>query len=73
MNLQPIATLFFGDGWNIGYLGNILANWNASSPYVWTVPIGLGIGKVTKLGRLPVKVSLRYFCPLPPGTGTLSQ
>jgi hypothetical protein len=27
MNLQPIATIFFGDGWNIGYSGNILADW----------------------------------------------
>ncbi len=67
MNLQPIATLFFGDGWNIGYSGNILVNWNAPSADVWTVPIGLGIGKVTKLGRLPVKLQLagQYMPVLP--------
>jgi len=63
LNLQPIAALFFGDGWNIGYSGNILANWKASSGDVWTVPVGVGVGKVVKLGRLPVKfqLSLQYM------------
>jgi hypothetical protein len=56
MNLQPIATLFFADGWSLGYSGNILANWNAPSEDVWTVPIGLGLAKVVKFGRLPVKL-----------------
>jgi hypothetical protein len=59
MNLQPIAAYFLPDGWSIGYSGNILANWKADSAGdVWTVPIGLGIGKVVKLGLLPVKLSL---------------
>ena len=58
MNLQPIATLFFEQGWSVGYSGNILANWNAPSEDVWTVPIGVGVAKVMKLGRLPVKVEL---------------
>jgi len=31
MNLQPIATIFFGEGWSLGYSGNILADWNAPS------------------------------------------
>src|SRR5262249_21007991 len=58
MNLQPIATLFLSDGWSLGYSGNILANWNAPSGGVWTVPIGLGLAKVVKFGRLPVEVQL---------------
>ena len=67
MNLQPIATLFFGDGWSAGYSGNILADWNAPSEDVWTVPIGLGLGKVVKLGRLPVKVALSLqYMPVHP-------
>jgi hypothetical protein len=70
LNLQPIANLFFGEGWSIGYSGNILANWKASSGDVWTVPIGLGVGKVVKLGRLPVKaqLSLQYM-PVRPQNG----
>ena len=67
MNLQPIATLFFGEGWSIGYSGNILADWNAPSEDVWTVPVGLGLGQVVKLGRLPVKVQLAVqYMPVHP-------
>jgi hypothetical protein len=67
LNLQPIASIFFGDGWNIGYSGNILANWRAPSENVWTVPIGLGVGKVVKLARLPVKIQLSVqYMPVHP-------
>ena len=67
MNLQPIATLFFPDGWSLGYSGNILANWNAPSEDVWTVPIGLGLAKVVKFGRLPVKIQLALqYMPVHP-------
>ena len=67
MNLQPIATIFFGEGWSIGYSGNILADWTAPSEDVWTVPVGLGLAKVMKLGRLPVKVSLAVqYMPVHP-------
>lgn len=67
MNLQPIATLFFADGWSLGYSGNILANWNAPSEDVWTIPIGLGLAKVVKFGRLPVKIQLAVqYMPVHP-------
>jgi hypothetical protein len=67
MNLQPIAEMFFGDGWSFGYSGNILADWTAPSPDVWTVPIGLGLGKVVKFGRLPVKIQLAVqYMPVHP-------
>jgi len=59
MNLQPIAVYFLPNGWSIGYSGNILANWKADkSGDVWTVPLGLGINKVVKIGPLPVKIGL---------------
>lgn len=59
MNLQPVAAYFLRDGWSIGYSGNVLANWKANSAGdVWTVPMGLAISKVVKLGRLPVKLGL---------------
>jgi hypothetical protein len=71
MNLQPIVSFFFGEGWSIGYSGNILANWKAPSGDVWTVPVGLGVGKVVKLGRLPVKLqlSLQYMPVHPKDSG----
>jgi hypothetical protein len=47
----------------VGYSGNILANWKAASGDIWTVPVGLGLGKVLKRGRLPIKLelSLQYM------------
>ena len=67
MNLQPIAALFFGEGWSIGYSGNILADWTAPSEDVWTVPVGLALGKVVKFGRLPVKIQLAVqYMPVHP-------
>src|SRR5262250_1739691 len=67
MNLQPIASIFFGEGWDLGYSGNILINWTAPSEDVWTVPIGLGLGKVMKFGRLPVKIQLAVqYIPVHP-------
>ena len=67
MNLQPIASIFFGEGWSLGYSGNILADWTAPSEDVWTVPLGLGLAKVVKLGPLPVKVQLAVqYMPVHP-------
>jgi hypothetical protein len=70
LNLQPFAAVFLGDGWDIGYSGNILANWKASGGNVWTVPAGLEVGKVVKLGRLPVKLNLAVqYMPVHPRGG----
>jgi hypothetical protein len=67
MNLEPIVTLFFDEGWSFGYSGNILANFNAPPGNVWTVPVGLGLGKVVKFGRLPVKIQLAVqYMPVHP-------
>jgi hypothetical protein len=71
MNLQPVAAWFFAPGWNLGYSGNILANWNAPSRDVWTVPIGLGIGRVVRLGPLPLKFTVagQWMAVHPGNTG----
>jgi hypothetical protein len=59
MNLQPVAAYFLPEGWSVGYSGNILADFKAKkSEDVWTVPIGLSVAKVVKLGKLPVRFAL---------------
>ena len=69
MNLQPIAAIFFGDGWSVFSAPNILADFTAPSEDVWTVPIGLGVSKVLKFGRLPVKFALQVqYMPIHPRT-----
>jgi hypothetical protein len=58
LNLQPVAAMFFDHGWSVGYSGNILANWKADAGDVWTVPLGVAVGKVQKFGKLPIKIQL---------------
>ena len=56
-----------GEGWSLGYSGNILVDWNAPSEDVWTVPVGLGLSKVVKMGRLPIKIQLAVqYMPVHP-------
>jgi hypothetical protein len=67
LNLQPFASWFLGEGWSVGYSGNILADWHAPSGDKWTVPVGLAIAKVVKLGRLPVRVQVAgQYMPVHP-------
>jgi len=41
----------------IGMAPNILIDWKADQEDPFTVPVGLGIGKLVRIGRLPVKFS----------------
>ena len=40
----------------------ITANWLAASNDRWTVPIGGGVGKLFKLGKLPINTQLAAYC-----------
>jgi len=48
--------------WSLGASAPIItANWEAASGQEWTIPFGIGIGKVTSLGKLPTNVSGQYY------------
>ena len=47
----------------------ITANWLAASNDRWTVPIGGGVGKLFKLGKLPVNTQLAACCNVTPQQG----
>ena len=69
LNLLPLIYRFWGDGWSVGYSGNILADWKAPSGETWTVPVGAALGKVVFFGRLPVQIQVagQYFVERPTG------
>jgi len=48
-------------GWYLNTSPIITANWNAESGEQWLVPLGLGAGKVFKLGKLPVNAQMGYY------------
>jgi hypothetical protein len=67
MNLQPVAAYFLPDAWSIGYSGNILANWKNRHSDTFTVPIGVSVAKVVKLGKLPIRLALgAQWMPIQP-------
>jgi hypothetical protein len=59
---ETTAKIFFaytmGNGWQIESNPTILYDWEAISGHEWTVPIGAGVSKTMRLGRVPVKLAL---------------
>jgi hypothetical protein len=48
-------------GWYITSSPIITADWKAAGPDQWTVPFGLGAGKVFKIGKLPFNANVSVF------------
>jgi hypothetical protein len=48
-------------GWYISLSPIITANWKASSGNMWTVPVGGGLGRVTRLGVQPVNLLVKFY------------
>lgn len=48
-------------GWYLTSSPVITANWQAPSGERWTVPLGGGIGKILRIGRLPVNLQVQGF------------
>lgn len=59
---QPIINYNLPRGWYIAVSPVITANWNADrASDQWTVPLGGGVGKIVKIGKLPFNVSLAVY------------
>ena len=61
MTLQPIINYNMSNGWYLTSVPVITANWEAESNNRWTIPLGGGVGRITKWGRQPVDLSLQAF------------
>lgn len=59
--MQPFINYNLPGGWAIGTSPGITANWNADSDQQWTVPLGLGVSKVTVVGGTPINLMLHYY------------
>ena len=58
MNFQYFLFYLIPGGWQVGMSPNIQVNWKADPGNKLTLPIGFGAGKLFKLGKLPVKLTL---------------
>jgi len=62
MTLQPFINYNMDDGWFIASVPIITANWEAiDNDHTWTVPMGLGVGKAMKLGKIPMTAQLHGY------------
>ena len=60
-NIQYLLYYRLTSGTNIGFGPNITCDWTADSDQRWTVPVGLGINTMIKIGKLPVKVGVETY------------
>lgn len=58
---QPFINYNLPDGWYLTSSPIITANWEASNSDRWTVPIGGGVGKIVRVGKLPLNIQLSGY------------
>lgn len=59
--LQYFINYNMADGWYLNSAPIITANWKAESDNRWTVPFGAGVGKIFRIGKLPVNASIQAY------------
>jgi hypothetical protein len=59
--VQPFVNYNFKLGWSISTAPSITANWSAASRQQWTVPIGMGVSKISVIGKQPLNISFQYY------------
>jgi hypothetical protein len=61
MLIQPFGTYTFPGAWYLELAPIITADWKADGDDRWTVPLGGGVGKLVRLGKLPVNASVGAY------------
>jgi hypothetical protein len=61
MLLEPFVNYNFGSGWHLSSEFIMTADWEAKAGQRWTVPLGDGLGKLFRLGKLPIDTTLEAF------------
>ena len=58
---QPFINYNLPKGWYITFSPIITADWKAAGSDQWTVPLGGGVGKIFKIGKLPFNANLSAY------------
>lgn len=61
MLIQPFLNYNLPESWYLVSAPVITANWEADSDNTWTVPLGGGVGKIFRIGKLPVNAQSQVF------------
>jgi hypothetical protein len=68
--LQPFLNYNFPNGTYITSAPIVTANWKAESGQQWTVPLGIGVGHIFHVGKLPVNTQISgYYNVVHPDDG----
>jgi hypothetical protein len=59
--LEPFVNYNFSHGWYLVSAPIMTADWTADSNDRWTVPLGGGVGKIQRFGKLPLNLQLQAF------------
>ena len=60
-NIQYFVWHLLPENWQVGMSPSITIDWKATGGNAYTVPIGFGVGKLIKFGKLPVKFQLAAY------------
>jgi len=72
LNLFIVRQL--GEGWYVNSVPIITVNWKAESGQQWIVPLGIGAGKLSFVGKLPLNLQVGfYYNIVKPDFGPKSQ
>lgn len=71
-DIKYIARYSLQNAWAIGFGPTITIDWEADSDDKWTVPVGLGLTKMVRFGKMPVKflAEVNYSVVRPDTYGT---
>ncbi|NQT82616.1 neuromedin U [bacterium] len=61
MLLQHFVNYNFDKGWYLTSAPILTANWKVDSDNRWTVPFGIGVGKIFRIGKQPINRSLQFY------------
>ena len=70
--LQYFVSYNFKGGWYVGSSPINTADWTQpKSEDTWTVPLGMCVGKIIKVGKQPVNLQLAYYYNVVRPTGSI--
>ena len=61
MLIQPFVNYNLPGGAYLTTAPIMTANWEAESDNRWTVPLGIGAGKIFTIGKQPINSSLHFY------------
>lgn len=59
--IQPFINYNFKHGWYLTTSPIMTTNWKAAHDDMWVVPVGGGLGKIQKFGKLPLNIQLAAY------------